>query len=82
MKRDSVDRKFPFVKRKISEWGSGYEGKNKHKGGFITFLGDFHVYQAPKSNCFVASCAIGAHNALFNVNSNTSHIPHVCSMFN
>ena len=32
MKRDSVDRKFPFAKRKISEWGSGYEGKNKQMG--------------------------------------------------
>ena len=82
MKRDRIDRKFPFAKRKISEWGSGYEEKNKHMGGFIRFLGDFHVYQAPKSNCFVASRAIGAQNALFNVNSNTSHIPHVCSMFN
>ena len=28
MKRDSVDRMFPFVKQDISEWGSRYEPKN------------------------------------------------------
>ena len=28
MKRDSVDRMFPFAKRDISEWDSRYEPKN------------------------------------------------------
>ena len=28
MKRDGVDRMFPFAKRDISEWGSRYEPKN------------------------------------------------------
>ena len=28
MKRDGVDRMFPFVKRDISKWGSRYELKN------------------------------------------------------
>ena len=28
MKRDGVDRMFPFAKRNISEWGSRYESKN------------------------------------------------------
>ena len=27
MKRDGVDRMFPFIKRDISEWDSGYEPK-------------------------------------------------------
>ena len=28
MKRDGVDRMFPFSKRGISEWGSKYQPKN------------------------------------------------------
>ena len=28
MKRDGVNRMFPFAKRDISEWGSRYEPKN------------------------------------------------------
>ena len=28
MKRDGVDRMFPFAKRGISEWGSRHELKN------------------------------------------------------
>ena len=28
MKRDGVDRIFPFAKRDMSEWGSRYEPKN------------------------------------------------------
>ena len=28
MKRDGVDKMFPFAKRDISEWGSRYEPKN------------------------------------------------------
>ena len=28
MKRNGVDRMFPFAKRDISEWGSRYEPKN------------------------------------------------------
>ena len=28
MKRDGVDRMFPFAKRNISEWCSRYEPKN------------------------------------------------------
>ena len=28
MKRDGVDRMFPFTKRDTSEWGSRYEPKN------------------------------------------------------
>ena len=28
MKRDGVDRMFPFSKRDISEWGSKYQPKN------------------------------------------------------
>ena len=28
MKRDRVDRMFPFGKRDISEWGSRYKPKN------------------------------------------------------
>ena len=28
MKRDGVDRMFPFARRDISEWGSRYEPKN------------------------------------------------------
>ena len=33
----------------------------------IDFAGNPHVYQAPKSNCFIAALAISAHEALFNV---------------
>ena len=28
MKRDGVNRMFPFAKRDISEWGSRYQPKN------------------------------------------------------
>ena len=30
------------------------------------FVGNPYVYQAPKSSCFIAARAIGAHEALFN----------------
>ena len=33
----------------------------------IRFVGNTHVYQAPKSSCFIAAPAIGAHKALFNL---------------
>ena len=68
MKRDGVDRMFPFGKRDIGEWGSRYEQKKKKLiGGLKRFVGNFHVYQTSKNNCFIAARAIGAHKALFNV---------------
>ena len=33
MKRDGVNRMFPFAKRDISEWGSRYESKIINRGG-------------------------------------------------
>ena len=66
MKRDGVDRMFPLIKWDISEWDSGYEPKII-SWGLIKLVGNSHVYQAPKSNCFIAARAIGAHKALFNV---------------
>ena len=36
-------------------------------GGLMTFVGNSHVYQAPKSTCFIATRAIRAHKSLFNV---------------
>ena len=47
--------------------GSKYEPKNNQPGGPTRFLGSFHVYQLPKSNCFTAARATGAHKVLFNV---------------
>ena len=41
--------------------------KNNQLGGLIRFVGNSHVYQAPKSNCFISVRAIGAHKALLNV---------------
>ena len=35
------------------------------QGGHIRFVGNSHIYQASKSNCFIAARAIGAHKALF-----------------
>ena len=67
MKRDGVDTMFPFAKRDISEWGLRYEPKYNYRGVLITFVGNLHIYQAPESNCFIAACAIGALEALFNV---------------
>ena len=36
------------------------------RGYFPKYVGNPHIYQAPKSNCFIAARAIGAHEALFN----------------
>ena len=66
MKRDGVDRMFPFIKWDISEWDSGYKPKII-SWGLIKLVGNSHVYQAPRSNCFIAARAIGAHKVLFNV---------------
>ena len=66
MKRDGVDRMFPFIKWDISEWDSGYEPKIIN-WGLIKLVGNSHVYQAPKSNGFIAARAIGAYKVLFNV---------------
>ena len=33
----------------------------------IRVVGNHHVYQAPKSSCFIATRAIGAHGALFSL---------------
>ena len=38
----------------------------KITGGLIRFVGNSHVYQAHKSNCFITARAIGAHKRLFN----------------
>ena len=62
MKRDGVDKMFPFAKQDI-EWGSKYEPKIINRGA----LGNSHVYQAPQSNCFIAAPANRACKALFSV---------------
>ena len=67
MTRDGVDRMFPFGKRDISEWGSRYEQKKTLIGDLKRFVGNFHVYQTSKNNCFIAAHAIGTHKALFNL---------------
>ena len=36
-----------------------------NRGVLIKFVGNPRVYQAPKSSCFIAARAIGAHEALF-----------------
>ena len=41
--------------------------QKKLTGGLIRFVGNSHVYQAPKSNCFIAGRAIASHKTLFNV---------------
>ena len=73
MNRDGVDRMFPFVKRD-SEWGSKHEPKKYLLGGggegvegLIRFVSNSHVYQAPKSNCFIAAHITGANKELFSV---------------
>ena len=33
----------------------------------VRFVGNPHVYQAPKSSCFIAARAIGAHRTLLTV---------------
>ena len=66
IKRDGDDKMFPFIKQDISEWDSGYEPK-KINWGLIKLVGNSHVYQAPKSNGFIAARAIGAYKVLFNV---------------
>ena len=38
-----------------------------HQGVLIRFVGSSHIYQAPKSNCFIAACAISARKVLLNV---------------
>ena len=35
--------------------------------GLIRFAGNSHVYQAPKSNCFIAAHVTGANKELFSV---------------
>ena len=40
---------------------------NRESYKVCRFVGNSHVYQAPKSNCFIAVRAIVAHKALFNV---------------
>ena len=67
MKREGVDRMFPFEKREISEWDSRYELKIINRRVLIRFLGNPNVYQATESNHFTAVRAIGAHKALFDV---------------
>ena len=70
MNRDGVDRMFRFVKRD-SEWGSKHEPKKYLLAGcvegLIRFVGNSHVYQAPKSNCFIAARVTGANKELFSV---------------
>ena len=38
-----------------------------HHGVLIRFVGSSHIYQAPKSNCFIAARAISARKVLLNV---------------
>ena len=40
---------------------------NRESYKVCSFLGNSHVYQAPKSNCFIAARATVAHKALFNI---------------
>ena len=66
MKRNGVNRMFPFAKRDINR-GSRYEPKNNWlRVVLIRFVANPHVYQAPESSCFIAVRAIGGHEALFN----------------
>ena len=67
MKRDGVNKMFPFAKRDISEWGSRYEPKIIYRGILIRFVGNPHVYQVHESSCFIAAHAIRVHEALFNL---------------
>ena len=67
MKREGVDRMFPFVKRDISEWSSRYEPKIINRRVLIRFLGNPHVYQVTERKRFIAVRAIGAHEELFDV---------------
>ena len=43
------------------------QNKNHKIINLIRFVGNSHVYQALKSNCFFAGRVIGAHKALFSV---------------
>ena len=73
LKRDGVDRMFPFgfhLENKTLVNGVRDMSRKKLTGGVIRFVGNSHVYQAPKSNCFIAARAIGAHRGLFNVQTN------------
>ena len=66
MKCDSINRTFPFAEWDISEWGSRYEPKNNKLGMvLIRFVGNPHLYEAPKSSCFITTHAIGAYEAPF-----------------
>ena len=56
MKRDGVNRMFPFAKRGLSECGSIYEPKITNRGVLIRFAGNSHVYQATKYNFYCFSC--------------------------
>ena len=70
LKRDGVDRMFPFgfhLENKTLVNGVRDMSRKKLTGGVIRFVGNSYVYQAPKSNCFIAARAIGAHRGLFNV---------------
>ena len=46
---------------------NGVQDMSQLTEGLIRFVGNSHVYQTPKSNCFIAARANGAHKALFNV---------------
>ena len=80
MKRDGVNRMFPFAKRDINSC-SRYEPKNnKPQVVLIKFVGKPHVYQAPESSCFIAVRAIGAHEALFNLFTSEFFRAYSCKM--
>ena len=67
MKREGVNRMFPFAIQDISEWDSRYEQKKNNRMVLIRFVGNLRVYQATESSCFIAARVIGAHETLFNL---------------
>ena len=67
MKLNSVDRMSQLEKRDINR-GSRYEPKNNRpRVVLIRFVVNPQVYQAPESSYFIAARAIGAYEALFNI---------------
>ena len=66
MKRDGDDRMFPFIKRDISEWDSGYEPKIIN-WGLIKLAGNPMSIKHPKATVLLLLVQLGADKVLFNV---------------
>ena len=47
MKRDGVDRMFPFAKRDISEWGSRCEPKNNYETSIKYVRSNLVIFRHP-----------------------------------